>query len=56
MELHEEAPSLDETMYPLDGSFLEVSMEETDSSETFDCDICGRTYKSKVTLKRHLKK
>ena len=35
MELHEEAPSLDETMYPLDGSFLEVSMEETVSSETY---------------------
>ncbi|XP_060583243.1 oocyte zinc finger protein XlCOF15-like [Ruditapes philippinarum] len=43
-------------MAPLDGSFLDVSLEETVNSEIFDCDICGRGYKTKALLKRHLRK
>ncbi|KAH3776257.1 oocyte zinc finger protein XlCOF6-like [Dreissena polymorpha] len=47
---------MDEAVDPLDGSFLDVSVEQTVSAESLECDICGNRYKTKVSLKRHLKK
>jgi hypothetical protein len=45
-----------EVIAPLDGSFLDVPMEEVVNGNGFDCDICGNSYKTKNLLKRHLKK
>jgi hypothetical protein len=58
MTTYEDEPfdDLDKAMAPLDGSCLDESVEETVNSETFDCDICGRGYKTKVLLKIHLRK
>ena len=38
-----------EAQDPLDRSFLEVS-----TTPEFECDICGRTFFNKSSLKRHM--
>ncbi|XP_053395655.1 gastrula zinc finger protein XlCGF7.1-like [Mercenaria mercenaria] len=40
---------------PLDGSLLDISIEEEVDNEVFDCGICSKSYKTKDNLKRHLK-
>lgn len=46
------------TENPLDGSFLNISLEETVHTTKYDsyqCDICQKKFKSQQNLKRHLK-
>jgi KRAB domain-containing zinc finger protein len=46
------------TENPLDGSFLNISLEETVHTTKYDsyqCDICQKKFKSQHNLKRHLK-
>jgi stress-induced morphogen len=46
------------TENPLDGSFLDISLEETVHTTKYDsyqCDICQKKFKSQQNLKRHLK-
>jgi transcription elongation factor Elf1 len=45
---------VDEAVGPLDGSFLEVSVEETVSAGSLECDICGKRYNTKVSLKKDI--
>jgi len=43
---------------PLDGSFLNISLEQTVHTSNYDsyqCDICQKKFKSQHNLKRHLK-
>jgi uncharacterized Zn-finger protein len=45
-------------MEPLDGSFLNVSVEhevESTPEKTFECSICDKRYTSRNNLKRHIK-
>jgi uncharacterized Zn-finger protein len=46
------------TENPLDGSFLNISLEETVHTTKYDsyqCDICQKKFKSQHNLKSHLK-
>ena len=46
------------TENPLDGSFLNISLEETVHTTRYDsylCDICQKKFKSQHNLERHLK-
>ena len=45
------------TENPLDGSFLNISLQETVHTTKYDsyqCDICQKKFKSQQNLKRHL--
>ena len=55
MNMEEENDEAVEYAEPLDGSLLDVSVNE-EVKETFECDICGGHYSTKANLKRHLKK
>ena len=55
MNMEDENDEAVEYAEPLDGSLLDVSVNE-EVKETFECDICGGHYSTKANLKRHLKK
>ena len=55
MNMEDENDEAVEYAEPLDGSLLDVSVNE-EVKETFECNICGGHYSTKANLKRHLKK
>ena len=51
MNMKEENAEAVEYAEPLDGSLLDVSVNE-EVKETFECDICGRHYSTKANFKK----